>query len=548
MKKLGKGRGKAANHTEAASLRPIGLGIAGEGVCAAAVMDAICAWFATQARPLPWREETGGNEAGSNEDVPLSAKPDLASASFTESSLNHPDALLFYRVLVSEFMLQQTRVATVLTYFEPFLERFPSLAALAEASEDQVLTQWAGLGYYRRARALHSVAQTLQARGTLPWEVAELERLPGIGPYTARALVMFGRKQTGSGSQVPQVPIDGNVYRVLVRLHAIDRPEPEARRLAETWVREVLEPTLKLTQGSSRQPTGSGGASRVGTDPRQPLPMMPPTARAFAEGLIELGALVCKPKVPDCGACPLEAHCLGRGRSDLPRVKVRALIPQRKALALLIYRKTPPDSGATSRDPQFAFLLGRRGADPESERSEQVPEPGSKQIAGSGLLMGMLLPPLLLEHKLDARPSEPRELGDSGSSGESAVVRSTGEPLIPVASGEMEKILAVEVPALSLGEVVRKRFPELATLKVGPWVSCGRVRHVFTHFRLEAHVLSAVVDPASWEGRLGWEWVSLEVPRALPKLSRKLLRCGIDAVQEGSNPLSKQTRHKPLHE
>jgi len=187
-----------------------------------------------------------------------------------------------YAIWVAEIMLQQTRVETVVPFYGRFLERFPDAHALAEASEEEVLGQWAGLGYYRRARSLHAGARQLVAEsdGELPDDPQALQRLPGIGRYTAGAIasIAFGR----------QAPIlDGNVRRVLARIHAIDGSclgtAEETRRLwaaATEWVRG-------------------------------------PAPGELNQGLMELGAVVCSPREPDCRRCPVARDCRARNEDRL---------------------------------------------------------------------------------------------------------------------------------------------------------------------------------------------------------------------------------------
>jgi A/G-specific adenine glycosylase len=236
-------------------------------------------WFAAAKRDLPWRFPAG------------EADP--------------------YRVWISEAMLQQTQVATVIPYYRRFLTRFPTLSALAEGDEDEVLARWSGLGYYARARALHRAAREAMARhGRLPDTVEALRALPGFGPYTAGAVasIAFG---------LPVPAVDGNAARVLSRLFLVadDARTPRFRdrvgSLASALVGEA-----------------SGGSRR---------------ARAFHPGdlnqaLIELGALVCRPGIPRCERCPVASLCgarkAGRERS-LPRGRRRA-VARRMRLAVAI--------------------------------------------------------------------------------------------------------------------------------------------------------------------------------------------------------------------
>jgi A/G-specific adenine glycosylase len=201
-----------------------------------------------------------------------------------------------YRTLLSELMLQQTVVATVVPYFERFVARLPTLAALAAADEADVLALWSGLGYYRRARNLHAAARAVVERhgGALPADEAVLRTLPGIGPYTAAAIasIAFGART---------FPLDGNGARVMARLHGVDEP------IDRPAVRERLR-----ALGQALTP-----AARPGD---------------FAQAVMELGALVCAPSTPRCEGCPVASACVARaeGRQALlplrlPRAAKRAV-------------------------------------------------------------------------------------------------------------------------------------------------------------------------------------------------------------------------------
>ena len=187
-----------------------------------------------------------------------------------------------YEIWVSEIMLQQTRAETVERYYEPFLARFPTVADLARADEDEVLAAWSGLGYYRRARQLHAAARAVaDAGGELPSTIAELRSLPGIGAYTAAAIasLAFG---------IPEPVLDGNVERVLSRYGAV---EEEPKRAAG---RDAL---LEL-------------AHRL---------MAPDRPGDFNQAMMELGARLCTPRRPGCDSCPLAVDCIAReqGTQDL---------------------------------------------------------------------------------------------------------------------------------------------------------------------------------------------------------------------------------------
>ncbi len=229
-------------------------------------------WYRAAARPLPWRGVPGP-----------------------------------YEVLVSEFMCQQTQVATVVPYYERWMKRFPTLAALAEASEDDVLHAWQGLGYYSRARSLLRIARTVVAEcgGALPESADQLRRLPGIGPYTAGAIssIAFGRREP---------VVDGNVIRVLCRFYAWDG-NPRSTELQ----RRIWSAASELVC-----PTAPGD---------------------FNSALMELGATVCTPTGARCGVCPLAGDCraLAEGVVDrLPRPAPRPLVTD-VAMAAAVVRRDP---------------------------------------------------------------------------------------------------------------------------------------------------------------------------------------------------------------
>lgn len=197
-----------------------------------------------------------------------------------------------YAIWVSETMLQQTRVQTVVSYYERFMREFPTLGCLAEAPEERVLALWSGLGYYRRARMMHAAAKRVVAMhgGEMPSEVTELRQLEGVGRYTAGAIasVAFGR---------PAAAVDGNVERVLSRLFAISDDVKSASGSNRVW---TLATEL---------------VSAVEGDPGD-----------WNQGLMDLGATVCLPRDPRCGSCPVRQHCKADQRGmagDLPTARVR---------------------------------------------------------------------------------------------------------------------------------------------------------------------------------------------------------------------------------
>ena len=204
-----------------------------------------------------------------------------------------------YRVWLSEIMLQQTQVTTVIDYFNRFIKRFPNLQALAGATEQEVLALWSGLGYYRRARNLHACAReiALNRAGRFPGSAQALAALPGIGPSTAAAIAstVFGERAA---------ILDGNVKRVLARLTCAEQP----------WGSPALERAL-WKQADDRLPKHSSD--------------MP----AYTQTIMDLGALICRPKAPQCSRCPVASDCQAYRRGEVDRYpvpKTKRAVPQRQ--------------------------------------------------------------------------------------------------------------------------------------------------------------------------------------------------------------------------
>jgi A/G-specific adenine glycosylase len=208
-----------------------------------------------------------------------------------------------YRVWVSEIMLQQTQVATVIPYYQRFMLRFPAIGALAAAPLDEVLHQWSGLGYYARARNLHRAAAIVCAEhgGELPADAAVLQALPGIGRSTAGAILALAH-----GRRHPI--LDGNVKRVLARYHAVDGWPGQPAVAKRLW---------QLSEGHTPR-------ARVG---------------AYTQAIMDLGATLCTRGRPDCARCPLAGGCrawrLGRC-ADYPAPRPRQRKPQRESTLLLL--------------------------------------------------------------------------------------------------------------------------------------------------------------------------------------------------------------------
>ena len=232
-----------------------------------------------------------------------------------------------YRVWLSEIMLQQTQVATVLGYYPRFLERFPDVASLAAAPEDEVLGLWSGLGYYSRARNLHRCAREVMARfgGAFPRTAAELATLPGIGRSTAAAIAAFC---FGERAAI----LDGNVKRVLTRAFGIDDDLSVARHERALWARaESLLPERDLAC----------------------------TMPAYTQGLMDLGAGICTLRRPACTVCPLVDGCVaaGKGAPERYPVKTRRVARGQITLWLLhardaeghVWLQQRPDKGIWAR-------------------------------------------------------------------------------------------------------------------------------------------------------------------------------------------------------
>ena len=275
---------------------------------AESVSDALLDWYDRERRELPWRYAPG---------EPADA----------------------YRVWLSEIMLQQTTVKTVVPYFERFVAQWPTVAELAEVEEEAVLQAWAGLGYYSRARNLHACAKKVvdEFNGVFPRREKDLLTLPGIGPYTAAAIasIAFGERAT---------PVDGNIERVVSRLFAVREPLPEAKGQLKNLA-STLTP-----------------AERPGD---------------FAQAMMDLGATVCTPRRPSCLVCPLqfrcEAHAIGV-EAELPMRAVKPDRPVRRGIAFLavsdsgdVLLRRRPDTG----------LLARMLEVPSTEWLDEPPAAGT---------------------------------------------------------------------------------------------------------------------------------------------------------------------------
>ncbi|MBL8176581.1 MAG: A/G-specific adenine glycosylase [Bryobacterales bacterium] len=207
-----------------------------------------------------------------------------------------------YSIWISEIMLQQTRVVAVIPYYERFLNAFPGFASLAQAPEEKLLQLWAGLGYYSRARNLQKAARQMVELGGIPRDYNALRQLAGIGDYTAAAIASIA-------FDLPHAVLDGNVLRVLARLNN------DPSDIADSATRKRMQ-----------------GAAQNLLDPKHP--------GEFNQAMMELGATVCLPRKPQCGACPVRTSCAARlaGRENELPVKLRKMSTVRVDRTLLLVR------------------------------------------------------------------------------------------------------------------------------------------------------------------------------------------------------------------
>lgn len=206
-----------------------------------------------------------------------------------------------YRVWVSEIMLQQTQVTTVIPYFSKFMEHFPDIESLAKAKEDEVLHLWTGLGYYSRARNLHRAAKIIAQQGQFPNELSELEKLPGIGRSTAGAMLAIAFEKQAT-------ILDGNVKRVLTRLHGITEWPGTKKISDQLWIiAEKLTPAERTAD--------------------------------YTQAIMDLGATICTRGKPNCSHCPLEKICIAHAQgieAKLPQPKPRKSLPVRQTTLLIL--------------------------------------------------------------------------------------------------------------------------------------------------------------------------------------------------------------------
>ncbi len=225
------------------------------------ISQKLLAWYKEDGRELPWRVKGGA----------------------------HPNP---YVILVSEFMLQQTTVKTVIPYFKRFMERFPTIEDLAKASEEEVYAMWQGLGYYTRARSLHTTAKIIvkEYGGNFPKTREDVLKLKGIGSYTVASFLALAYNQ-------PETVIDGNVMRIICRLYHLTEPLDSIKE-------EIRAKAEALTDINH--------------------------AADYASAIMDLGAMICTPKNPQCLLCPLKDFCQSKDKKDLEQIPIRTKLAKKE--------------------------------------------------------------------------------------------------------------------------------------------------------------------------------------------------------------------------
>lgn len=273
-----------------------------------------------------------------------------------------------YAIWVSEAMLQQTRVEAVHGYWTRFLRRFPTVQDLAEAPEEDVLAAWSGLGYYRRARALREAARAIVAQhgGVFPRTRDALRALPGVGPYTAGAILSIAFDE-------PEPVVDGNVERVFARLFELAGARGSRELVADCWrIAEALVPPVVASGAPPRRGAAGGGTTAP-----------PPTPSEWNQALMELGATVCTPKSPACGVCPVALACAGRASGRAAALPPPKPVPEPVDVALEVYVA----QSEVVAGPRLAFWFEKRAAEGRMGGLWQLPTVEVVQGDGDGPLL-----------------------------------------------------------------------------------------------------------------------------------------------------------------
>ena len=277
-----------------------------------AIARLLCSWFRTAQRDLPWRVRAC-------------------------CSRRNP-----YHTLVSEFMLQQTHVSRVLEHFEPFIDRFPTIAVLARARPQTVLGMWSGLGYYRRAKNLHAAARVIHQEhdGLVPYDHDALLALPGVGRYTAGAIASLAFDEA-------RPIVDGNISRVLLRLHG--RCQSAADASAWTW-----DMATTLVHAAAECHLSAGDLN---------------------ESLMELGATVCTPRSPTCSECPLKRFCAARKQGVQEVIPLPGKPTRRSAIYCASVVVTNPRGDVLLEQRPSGGLWADMWQTPTLERNDRPPTP-----------------------------------------------------------------------------------------------------------------------------------------------------------------------------
>jgi len=228
-----------------------------------------------------------------------------------------------YRVWLSEIMLQQTQVATVIPYYQRFVTSFPTIAALATATEDEVLAHWSGLGYYARGRNLHRAASIImqQHQGEFPHEFTQILELPGIGRSTAAAICALAFHER-------RAILDGNVKRVLARYCGISGSPIDKKIEMQLW--QQAELLLPLPKEQSHRPSGERVRVRGGFDS---------SIATYTQALMDMGATICTRSKPKCSICPVQSDCVALQSNrvaELPTPRARKTVPEKQTTFLML--------------------------------------------------------------------------------------------------------------------------------------------------------------------------------------------------------------------
>lgn len=423
--------------------------------------DTIQWWSQHRRRDLPWREVAGGDRGGGGDHSQLRYEP--------------------YQIWVSEVMSQQTRMDTVLQYFPAWMAAFPTVERAAAASEDDVRRVWAGLGFYRRALYLHRGAKYVVAQFqerhpaaaagrpvAMPATYAELLRVPGIGPYTAAAIASMCHGE-------PVASVDGNLVRVLSRLRGqrgVDPKRPPHMAAAMAWGAELM----------------LGGGAAAGAEAavcREPGPLN--------QGLMEIGALVCRPAGPPlCGRCPLATLCAARRMADDGAIAaIEGVIPMRGSktkvrndgVVCLVHELPPLPSSSTAATGERRFIVVKR---PEG-----------------GLLGGMLEFPCLTVSSVPAEEGEEVVLAAEENGGP---IKKRSRPRASTATttSAVAGVAPTQAEAAALKKLSLEGTPTAAAAATAPVAQDkGAVRHIFSHINMHVRVYGIVWEDLPSDGRAG---------------------------------------------